>query len=77
MVERCQILPSRKATKDEIMLLHSDEHYKLLEKTSGINDDTKMEDLSSQFDSVYIHPVSFTNHDLMISIQIIIDFSNP
>ncbi|XP_023297064.2 histone deacetylase 6 isoform X1 [Lucilia cuprina] len=59
LVERCQILPSRRATKDEVMLLHSEEHYQLLEKTSGVNDDVKMEDLSSQFDSVYIHPTTF------------------
>ncbi|KAM7349007.1 histone deacetylase 6 isoform 4-T4 [Cochliomyia hominivorax] len=59
LVERCQNLPSRRATKDEVMLLHSEEHYRLLEKTSGVNDDEKMEDLSSQFDSVYIHPTTF------------------
>lgn len=57
LVECCQILPSRRATKDEVMLLHSEEHYQILEKTSGVNDDENMEDLSSRFDSVYVHPV--------------------
>ncbi|XP_058974555.1 histone deacetylase 6-like isoform X2 [Musca domestica] len=59
LVERCQLISSRRATKDEIMLLHSEEHYKLLEKTSGVHDDEKMEDFSSHYDSVYIHPTTF------------------
>ncbi|XP_037936783.1 histone deacetylase 6 isoform X2 [Teleopsis dalmanni] len=59
LVDRCKQIASRPASKDEIMLLHSEEHYKLLEKTSGVVDDEKMEDLSSQYDSIYIHPSTF------------------
>uniref|UniRef100_A0A1B0FAE5 Protein deacetylase HDAC6 n=1 Tax=Glossina morsitans morsitans TaxID=37546 RepID=A0A1B0FAE5_GLOMM len=59
LIARCKLLSSRRATKDEVMLLHSEEHYKLLEQTSDDRDETKMEDLSSKFDSIYIHPSTF------------------
>lgn len=75
LVERCQLISSRRATKDEIMLLHSEEHYKLLEKTSGVHDDEKMEDFSSHYDSVYIHPVSFCNTHLKCKASMVLNCS--
>ncbi|XP_067641178.1 histone deacetylase 6 isoform X2 [Eurosta solidaginis] len=59
LIEHCKRIPSRRATKDEVLLLHSNEHYELLQQTSGVHDVAGMEDLSSKFDSIYIHPSTF------------------
>jgi len=58
LAERCLELPSRSATREEILRLHTEEHFDRLKQTSGIRDDERMEDLSSRYDSIYIHPVS-------------------
>lgn len=57
LVERCLQLPSRAATKAEILQLHSAEHYECLERTAGVKDEESMEELSSHYDAIYIHPV--------------------
>ncbi|XP_023030911.1 histone deacetylase 6 isoform X2 [Drosophila willistoni] len=59
LVDRCLRIKSRSATKEEILKLHTAEHYEQLELTSGIRDDENMEELSSHFDSIYIHPSTF------------------
>nr|ACN94122.1 histone deacetylase 6 isoform B [Drosophila melanogaster] len=59
LTERCLELPSRSATKDEILRLHTEEHFERLKETSGIRDDERMEELSSRYDSIYIHPSTF------------------
>ncbi|XP_030382425.1 histone deacetylase 6 isoform X2 [Scaptodrosophila lebanonensis] len=59
LVDRCLLLPARPALKSEILKLHSASHYERLEQTSGVRDDELMEDLSSHFDSIYIHPSTF------------------
>lgn len=57
LADRCLQLPSRAATKAEILRLHTEEHFDRLKATSGIRDDDRMEELSARFDSIYIHPV--------------------
>ncbi|XP_052850338.1 histone deacetylase 6 isoform X2 [Drosophila gunungcola] len=59
LTERCMKLSSRSATKKEILRLHTEEHFELLKQTAGIRDDERMEELSSRYDSVYIHPSTF------------------
>jgi histone deacetylase 6 len=59
LIERCLELTPRLATKDEILMNHTEEHYKLLESTKGIRDNEKLENLSSLYDAIYIHPESF------------------
>ncbi|KAH8317540.1 hypothetical protein KR074_012496 [Drosophila pseudoananassae] len=59
LAERCLELPSRVATKAEILRLHTEEHFERLKATSGIRDDDRMEELSSRYDSIYIHPSTF------------------
>ncbi|KAH8266823.1 hypothetical protein KR026_004810 [Drosophila bipectinata] len=59
LAERCLELPSRIATKAEILRLHTEEHFERLKATSGIRDDVRMEELSSRYDSIYIHPSTF------------------
>ncbi|XP_032588352.1 histone deacetylase 6 isoform X1 [Drosophila mojavensis] len=59
LVDRCLQLKSRLATKDEILKLHSIEHYERLEQTSGVRNEEAMEELSSHYDAIYIHPSTF------------------
>ncbi|XP_034471871.1 histone deacetylase 6 isoform X2 [Drosophila innubila] len=59
LIERCMSLPSRLATKDEILKLHSVAHYECLERTSGVQDEEAMEELCSHYDAIYIHPSTF------------------
>lgn len=59
LIERCLKLTPRLATKDEVLMNHTEEHYKLLESTKGIEDNDQLENLSSHYDAIYIHPESF------------------
>lgn len=47
------------ATKDEILLNHTEEHYQSLAATQGSKDNENLENLSSHYDAIYIHPESF------------------
>jgi histone deacetylase 6 len=57
---RCKILKSRLATKDEILLKHTDEQYELLKSTFKSTNEEQLEDLSSRYDAIFFHPVSMT-----------------
>ncbi|EDV95440.1 GH17575 [Drosophila grimshawi] len=59
LVDRCLQLKSRLATKEEILKLHSMEHYERLEQTSGVQNDEALEELSSHYDAIFIHPSTF------------------
>jgi histone deacetylase 6 len=59
LIERCSELKPRLATKDEILLVHTEKHYELLKSTSGCADEDQLEDLSSHYDAIYIHPTTF------------------
>lgn len=58
LIDRCVQLSPRDATVDEILTKHTKEHYDLLKTTSQCSNDEKLEELSSKFDAIYIHPVS-------------------
>uniref|UniRef100_A0A1B0FCJ5 Histone deacetylase n=1 Tax=Glossina morsitans morsitans TaxID=37546 RepID=A0A1B0FCJ5_GLOMM len=64
LIGRCKLLSSRRATKEEVMLLHSEEHYELVRRTSLDSDEAKNE--SSTFDSMYICPVAFDSSLLAV-----------
>ncbi|XP_033244999.1 histone deacetylase 6 isoform X3 [Drosophila miranda] len=59
LLDRCLPVSARLATKQEILRLHTAQHFELLEQTSEVCDDQSMEELSSRFDSIYIHPSTF------------------
>lgn len=59
LFERCKELKPRMATKDEVLTVHTEDLYKLLESTKNYHDEPKMEDLSSHYDAIYIHPTTF------------------
>lgn len=57
LVERCRPLSPRSATKAEILLKHTEQQYNLLSGTDCETDADKLEELSSHYDAIYIHPV--------------------
>lgn len=59
LIERCKELKPRQAIKDEILMVHTEKHYQLLEATKECKDEGKMEQLSSNYDAIYIHPTTF------------------
>ncbi|XP_055390251.1 histone deacetylase 6 isoform X2 [Condylostylus longicornis] len=59
LIERCQRIPSRKATKEEILIKHTEEHYEKLKSTSEGKNETELENFSSNYDSIYFHPSTF------------------
>ena len=58
MLQECEQLECRVVKEEEVLNLHSPAHFSLLQTTSSITNEEKLEDLSSRFDSVYFHPVS-------------------
>ena len=59
LIDKCVSYPPRAASVEELTMLHSKEVYDMLEKTHQNNDLDYLEKLSSKYDAVYIHPVSF------------------
>lgn len=57
LVDRCKKINSREATINEVLLKHSQEHYDKLKSTSKCTDEEFLEDLSAQYDAIYLHPV--------------------
>lgn len=57
LVDRCARIESRPGTVEEVLLKHTQAHFDLLESTSQSNDEEHLEDLSSRFDAIYLHPV--------------------
>jgi len=48
----------REATEKEILVQHSVEQIEILKATWECKDEEFLEDLSSRYDAIYIHPVS-------------------
>lgn len=58
LVEKCRLVEPRFASEQEILTVHTLHHLNLLKSTKDCNDLIKLEHMSSNYDSVYIHPVS-------------------
>ncbi|KAI1278379.1 Histone deacetylase 6 [Halotydeus destructor] len=56
---RCQLIEPRHATKEEVLTVHTEQHYELIKSTEGQTDESGLEKLSSKFDAVYFHPNTF------------------
>ncbi|XP_025203106.1 histone deacetylase 6-like [Melanaphis sacchari] len=54
LIDRCTKISSRQATKEELLSKHMKEHIDLLESTEHYNDE-ELEQLSSRYDSIYLH----------------------
>lgn len=59
LIERCKELKPRLATKEEVLTIHTEDVYDLLKSTKGKTDEPYLEDLSSHYDAIYIHPTTF------------------
>lgn len=59
LFDRCKSLKPRLATKEEVLTVHTEEHYNLLKSTSECVDEEKLEDLSSNYDAIYINSQTF------------------
>lgn len=58
LVERCKYITPRSAEYSELLSKHTPAHIEILKSTEGCNDEKKLEELSSKYDAIYIHPVS-------------------
>lgn len=61
LIERCHPIEPRPGKLDEILLKHTQEQYDILKATENQSDEAKLEELSSHYDAIYIHPVSALN----------------
>lgn len=60
LLERCTRIAARPGTEDEVLLKHTQEQFDLLKATSKCADDlARLEELSSHYDAIYIHPSTF------------------
>jgi len=59
LFERCLTIPPRESTEAELLKLHTPEMISILKATEDSTDVDALEDLSSQYDFLFIHPKSF------------------
>jgi histone deacetylase 6 len=59
LIDRCKSLEPRLATKEEVLTVHTEEHYNLLKSTSECSDEEKLEDISSNYDAIFINSKTF------------------
>uniref|UniRef100_A0A182QX80 UBP-type domain-containing protein n=1 Tax=Anopheles farauti TaxID=69004 RepID=A0A182QX80_9DIPT len=59
LVERCQFIAPRVATEAEIRTQHTEEQIRILQQTHGSQDEAALEQLSSKYDAIFIHPSSY------------------
>ncbi|KAI5754266.1 hypothetical protein M8J77_007296 [Diaphorina citri] len=59
LVQRCKFIQPREATQEEILKKHTIEQIELLATTEGSTDVDALEQLSSHYDAIYIHPSSY------------------
>lgn len=57
LIDRCHPIESRPATLPEILTKHTQEQYDILKATENQTDETNLEEISSHYDAIYIHPV--------------------
>lgn len=60
LIERCIQIPTRTATEEEILLLHSKEYYDLVKSSSTMSLD-ELKTLSGKFDAAYFHPKTYAS----------------
>lgn len=59
LIDRCHQIQPRPSTFAEILLKHTRAQYDILKATEHETNEQKLEDLSSHYDAIYVHPVSF------------------
>lgn len=59
LLDRCEYITPRPGTMEEVLLKHTVEQYELLEATSGSTDEEALEEMSANYDAIFIHPSTF------------------
>ncbi|KAL7039894.1 hypothetical protein ACKWTF_000165 [Chironomus riparius] len=59
LFDRCIELKPRLATKNEILSIHTEKQYDLLQSTRDLNNEDQLEDLCSQYDAIFMNPSTF------------------
>lgn len=59
LTEQCELLKSRQATPEEILLAHDKEYFESLKATKGQTDVEKLKSFSEKYDGVYINEHTF------------------
>ncbi|KAF2346385.1 Histone deacetylase domain [Trinorchestia longiramus] len=56
LLERCVRVPARAATRQEILSQHSEALHELVKSSETETDVEKLEEISSRYNSIYLHP---------------------
>lgn len=75
LVDKCKRIESRIADEDELLIKHNKEQIEFLKTTENITNVNMLEKLSSKYDAIYFHPVSFNNFTVF-QCNVTINFSN-
>ncbi|XP_057378320.1 histone deacetylase 6-like [Daphnia carinata] len=59
LLNRCIYIKPRAATKEELLMVHTPEMISILKNTAGFSDEEALEQLSSKYDFLYIHPSTY------------------
>ncbi|XP_073456135.1 histone deacetylase 6 isoform X1 [Aquarana catesbeiana] len=65
LVDRCVKVPAREASDADLLLVHSSDFVELMKSTQEMNQE-KLKELSDRYDSVFLHPASFTTSCLAV-----------
>lgn len=58
LLKDCLEISPREATEEELLTKHTPEQIEILKATENSSDLQYLENLSSKYDAIYIHPVS-------------------
>src|SRR5581483_10107272 len=59
LIDRCVPISPRYADPDEVLTLHTPEQITKLKEVCNNGDVTKMEEFSSNYDAIYVHPTTY------------------
>lgn len=59
LIDKCKVIPSRRATKEEVLTTHDEKTFSILQSTAGITEKNKIECIDCGINGVYIHPSIF------------------
>ncbi|GFT75235.1 histone deacetylase 6 [Nephila pilipes] len=59
LLQRCRVIPSRKANIEDLKLVHSEEYIDKIKKSADIEDVTEFEEFASKYDSIYLNSQSY------------------
>lgn len=55
LIKQCHVLESKKATKEDVLLLHDEDYYNLVKSTQGEKDLDKLKAISEKYDGIYFN----------------------